>query len=158
MTGPRTDISEIIAAGDIFVNVSRSALEAMASEKPVILAGNEGYFGLLSSENLETARESNFCCRGFPMSTEERLMEDIVRCFAMPPSDRAALGALERAYILSNYSVSRMADDSLRAYEAVRRKKYSVVMSGYYGFGNAGDEAILQSIHQSLIGGRRYAQ
>ena len=150
MTGPRTDISEIIAAGDIFINVSRSALEAMASEKPVILAGNEGYIGLLSPENMDAARESNFCCRGFPMSTEARLLEDIIRCFAMSPSERAALGAVERAYILSNYSVSRMADDSLRAYEAVRRKKYNVVMSGYYGFGNAGDEAILQSIHQNI--------
>jgi polysaccharide pyruvyl transferase CsaB len=150
MTGPRTDISEIIAAGDIFVNVSRSALEAMASEKPVILAGNEGYIGLISSENLDAAKESNFCCRGFPMSTEERLLEDVVRCFGMTPADRAALGAFERAFILSEYSVARMTDDCLKAYDAVRRRRYSVVMSGYYGFGNAGDEAILQSIHQNI--------
>jgi polysaccharide pyruvyl transferase CsaB len=151
MTGPRTDISEIIAAGDIFINVSRSALEAMASQKPVILAGNEGYIGLLSSDNLDAAKESNFCCRGdCPMSTEERLMEDIIRCFIMTPAERAALGTLERAFILSEYSVSRMADDSLKAYEAVRKREFNVVMSGYYGFGNAGDEAILQSIHQNI--------
>ena len=150
MTGPRTDISEIIAAGDIFVNVSRSALEAMASEKPVILAGNEGYIGLFSKENQQAAQEGNFCCRGFPMSTEERLLEDIVRCFNMPQAERAALGAYARDFILSEYSVSRMTDDSLKAYEAIRRKKYNVVMSGYYGFGNAGDEAILQSIHQNI--------
>lgn len=152
MTGPRTDVSEIIAAGDIFINVSRSALEAMASEKPVILAGNEGFIGLLSPENLDAARESNFCCRGFPPPTEERLLEEIIRCFSMPPAERALLGALERNYILSNYSVGRMAGDSLRAYEAVRKRKYNVVMSGYYGFGNAGDEAILQSIHQNISG------
>jgi polysaccharide pyruvyl transferase CsaB len=150
LTGPRTDISEIIAAGDIFVNVSRSALEAMASEKPVILAGNEGFIGLLSADNMEAARESNFCCRGFPMSTPERLLEDIVRCYEMPRSEWAALGAYERAFILSDYSVPRMADDCLKAYEAVRRRRYNVVMSGYYGFGNAGDEAILQSIHQNI--------
>jgi glycosyltransferase involved in cell wall biosynthesis len=152
MAGPRTDVSEIIAASDIFVNVSRSALEAMASEKPVILAGNEGFIGLLSHENLDAAHESNFCCRGFPMPTEERLLEEIIRCFSMPPAERAALGALERAYILSNYSVGRLADDSLGAYEAVHKRKYNVVMSGYYGFGNAGDEAILQSIHQNISG------
>jgi polysaccharide pyruvyl transferase CsaB len=150
MTGPRTDISEIIAAGDVFVNVSRSALEAMASEKPVILAGNEGYIGLLSAENMDAARESNFCCRGFPVSTEERLLEDIVRCLGMPPEERASLGANERAFVLAEYSVARMTDDCLQAYEAVRRRKYNVVMSGYYGFGNAGDEAILQSIHQNI--------
>ena len=152
MTGPRTDVSEIIAAGDIFVNVSRSALEAMASEKPVILAGNEGYIGLISSENLDAARESNFCCRGFPMTEKTRLLEDIVGCFNMTPDERSELGAGERAFILSEYSVARMTDDCLKAYEAVRHRRYSVVMSGYYGFGNAGDEAILQSIHQNIEG------
>jgi polysaccharide pyruvyl transferase CsaB len=150
MTGPRTDISEIIAAGDIFVNVSRSALEAMASEKPVILAGNEGYIGLFSKENQQAAQDSNFCCRGFPLPTGERLLEDIVRCFSMPKAELASVCAYERAFILSEYSVSRMADDSLKAYDAVRRKKFNVVMSGYYGFGNSGDEAILQSIHQNI--------
>jgi glycosyltransferase involved in cell wall biosynthesis len=34
MTGPRTDIAEIVAAGDLFVGVSRAALEAMAAAKP----------------------------------------------------------------------------------------------------------------------------
>ena len=36
-----------------------------------------------------------------------------------------------------------MAEDCLSVYEKVRRKRYRVVMSGYYGFGNAGDDAIL---------------
>ena len=35
-------------------------------------------------------------------------------------------------------------------YEAVRKKRYSVVMSGYYGFNNSGDEAILHSIHRNI--------
>ncbi|MEE0776023.1 MAG: glycosyltransferase, partial [Bacillota bacterium] len=39
MAGPRTDINEIVAVGDLFVGVSRAALEAMATSKPVIVAG-----------------------------------------------------------------------------------------------------------------------
>ena len=73
MAGPRTDINEIVAAGDIFVGVSRAALEAMSAGKPVIVAGNEGYHGLFGPEKLEEARAGNFCCRGLPMSTPERL-------------------------------------------------------------------------------------
>ncbi len=42
LTGPRADIADIVASGDIFVGVSRAALEAMAAGQPVILAGNEG--------------------------------------------------------------------------------------------------------------------
>ena len=49
-------------------------------------------------------------------------------------------------------------------YEQVRRRKYQVVMSGYYGFSNAGDDAILEAIHQSILeasgggGGHRAVQ
>ena len=63
MTGPRTDINEIVASCDLFVGVSRTALEAMSCEKPVILAGNAGYMGLFCHEKLEEAKSDNFCCR-----------------------------------------------------------------------------------------------
>lgn len=43
MTGARTDINKFAASGKIFIGVSRAALEAMACEQPVIIAGNEGY-------------------------------------------------------------------------------------------------------------------
>lgn len=45
MTGGRTDINELVAVADVFVGVSRAALEAMAAEKPVIVAGNEATSG-----------------------------------------------------------------------------------------------------------------
>ena len=52
--------------------------------------------------------------------------------------------------VQERYSVSRMAADCLSVYDRVRRRKYRVVMSGYYGFGNAGDDAILESIDQAI--------
>ena len=61
MTGGRTDINELVAVADVFVGVSRAALEAMAAEKPVIVAGNEGYIGLFGEDKLELAQENNFC-------------------------------------------------------------------------------------------------
>ena len=66
--------------------------------------------------------------------------------------------------IFQYYSVRRMAADCLAMYEQVRRRKYQVVMSGYYGFSNAGDDAILEAIHQSIleasgeVGGHRAVQ
>jgi len=150
MTGPRTDINQIAAAGDIFVGVSRSALEAMAAGKPVIVAGNEGYQGLFTPEGLEEARAGNFCCRGMPQSTPERLLEDTAAALELSPEEKAACGAFGRQVIFDYYSVHRMAGDCLAMYEQVRRKKYRVVMSGYYGFGNAGDDAILEAIQQAI--------
>ena len=150
MTGPRTDINRIAAAGDVFVGVSRSALEAMSAGKPVIVAGNEGYQGLFTPEGLKEARAGNFCCRGMPLSTPERLLEDTAAALALPPEEKAACGAFGRQVIFDCYSVHRMAGDCLAMYEQVRRKKYRVVMSGYYGFGNAGDDAILEAIQQAI--------
>lgn len=150
MTGPRTDINRIVAAGDVFVGVSRAALEAMAAAKPVLVAGNEGYQGLFTADGLEEARLGNFCCRGMPPSTPERMLADLTDVLHKTPEERAALGAYGRQVIGEYYSVERMARDCLAMYDQVRRRKYNVVMSGYYGFSNAGDDAILQSIHQSI--------
>lgn len=150
MTGPRTDVNRIVAAGDLFVGVSRAALEAMSAGKPVIVAGNEGYHGLFTPDKLDQAQAGNFCCRGMPASTPERLLADVAAAFALPREERDALGAYGRQVIFDCYSVRRMAEDTLSVYAQVRRKKYRVVMSGYYGFGNAGDDAILDSIQQAI--------
>lgn len=151
MTGPRTDINEIAATGDVFVGVSRSALEAMASGKPVIVAGNEGYQGLFTPDKLEEARLGNFCCRGLPMSDPERLLADLVEVMGYSAEEKAKLGAYGRQVIFDYYSVRRMAQDCLDMYAQVKKRRYNVVMSGYYGFSNAGDDAILESIHQSIL-------
>ena len=151
MTGPRTDINEIVAAGDMFVGVSRAALEAMAAAKPVIVAGNEGYQGLFGPDKLEEARLGNFCCRGLELSTPERLLEDVTAVLAMPAERRDGLGTYGRQVIFDYYSVRRMAQDCLDMYAKARRRICNVLMSGYYGFSNAGDDAILQSIHKNLV-------
>ena len=151
MTGPRTDINEIVAAGDMFVGVSRAALEAMAAGKSVIVAGNEGYQGLFGPDKLEEARQGNFCCRGLEQSTPERLLEDVVYTLRLPEERRQGLGAYGRQVIFDYYSVRRMAQDCVDMYDKACRPAYRVLLSGYYGFSNAGDDAILQSIHDSLM-------
>jgi len=150
MTGPRTDINEIVAAGQLFVGVSRAALEAMSAQKPVIVAGNEGYQGLFGPDKLAEAQAGNFCCRGLPPSSPEVLLADVLAALALSPHEREQAGAYGRQVIFEEYSVRRMAEDCLSVYERVRHRKYRVVMSGYYGFSNAGDDAILESIHHAI--------
>ena len=151
MTGPRTDINRIVAAGQVFVGVSRAALEAMAAGKPVVVAGNEGYHGLFGPEKLEEARAGNFCCRGLPLCEPETLLADVRDALGLSPERRAELGAYGRQVIFDYYSVDRMARDCLDMYDQVRRRP-RVLVSGYYGFSNAGDDAILEAIRQSLAG------
>ncbi len=118
MTGARTDINYLIAPAKLFVGVSRSALEAMAEEKPVIIAGNEGYIGLFDEEKKEIGIKTNFCCRGCEQSTEEKLAQDVGSFFGMWDEDTQKLSKLGRKLILSEYSVEKMADDTELAYKA----------------------------------------
>ncbi len=119
LTGSRVDINNIIAAGELFVGVSRAALEAMACRKPVIITGNEGYIGLFSPDKLDTAKETNFCCRFCPAPEAETLYDDIIRYFAMPDKEKNSLAEFSRKVILSDYSAAKMADDTIMAYNAL---------------------------------------
>ncbi len=155
MTGARTDINELIAVGTMFVGVSRAALEAMASGKTVIVAGNEGYIGICGEDKLELARENNFCCRGCEYSTEEKLYQDVLYVFKeMTEQQRQEVGLYSRGVIFEYYSVTKMARNCIEAYDAAWKanhtKQYNVILSGYYGFNNAGDEAILLSMHKNI--------
>ena len=152
MTGPRTDIAALVSLCTVFVGVSRAALEAMAEEKPVILAGNEGYLGLFTEDRLESAQESNFCCRGCPPVTEEALAADLAALLGSSPEERAKLGAYGRRVILEEYSVTRMTADYLTAYDRLlhAEKPMEAVISGYYGYDNLGDDAILYAISRQL--------
>ena len=155
MTGARTDINELISVATVFVGVSRAALEAMAGGKTVIVAGNEGYIGIFEQNKLEMARENNFCCRGCEYSTEERLYKDVVYAFnQMTPEQRQQVGLYGRNVIFEYYSVTTMAMHCIEAYDAAwkanHQKQYNVILSGYYGFNNAGDEAILLSMQKNI--------
>ena len=154
LTGARTDVNKFVKTGDIFIGVSRAALEAMAAAKPVIVAGNEGYIGIYDEDKLADCIRTNFTCRDCKEPTEDLLHNDIVQLLRDSDDDRrAALGNYSRQTILERYSVTRMAKDCICAYEALLREKKrqnDVLISGYYGFKNNGDDALLSAIIDNL--------
>ena len=155
MLGARTDINEILMAADLFVGVSRAALEAMAAEKVTILAGYAGYMGIFNSEKFSDARDNNFCCRGFSETNVESLVKDILYFFNnMSFEEKQKIAKYGREVIIEHYSVNRMAKDCLLAYDSAIKqtnsKGYNIIISGYYGFNNSGDEAILLSMYKNI--------
>ncbi len=151
LTGGRTDIYKFCALSDIFVGVSRSALEAMACEKPVIVAGNEGYLGIFDEDKLAPAIDTNFCCRGLAESSPELLLADLKTLLTNEAEENVRLGAYSRKIILENYSLSKMAGDCITMYNAaLDEKKYDATVLGYYGFSNSGDETLLYAMIENL--------
>ena len=171
-TGSRTDINKFAASGDVFVGVSRAALEAMASKKPAIIAGNEGYIGIFDESKLQVSIDTNFCCRGLLETTTEKLRDDILKILGDGKEDyRKVLGEYSLETVKKYYSVDTMADDALKMYvsainntlinetlisEESGKRDYSlekplnIAISGYYGFQNSGDDSILTAMVKDL--------
>lgn len=116
LTGARTDVNLLISTAKLFVGCSRAALEAMAEEKPVILAGNKGYLGLFTEDKQDAAINSGFCCVGCEQSSEKILAQEIGEFFGMWDDEVEKIGQFGRNLILSNYSLKLMADDAEKSY------------------------------------------
>ncbi len=122
LTGARTDINKFATMGKVFIGVSRSALEAMAAEKPTIVAGNEGYIGIFDETKLEKGIETNFCCRGLEQSSEKRLEEDILELMQKDAKSLERQGAYNRTVVEKYYSVEKMTNDCEKVYKIVLEK------------------------------------
>ncbi len=150
LAGTRYDTEKIISAADIFCGVSRSALEAMAVGIPVILSGNQGHMGIFTEDMLPSAADTNFCCRGFPEPTEELLFRDVRTLLSLDTEELKAMGVANRAVVIRDYSVNRMVGDCIRMYEKMIRTtplgQPDAVISGYFGYGNSGDDTALDCL------------
>ncbi len=153
LTGYLSDPTPLLQSADVVLGVSRAALEAMACGTPVILGGNEGFLGICTPHVWQEAESTNFCCRETPSMTKDRLREALLTLLECSPEQRAQLGELGRNYVCDHHSLSHMTDktealyqNSIKIHQGVAKKTSSkhILLCGYYGYGNLGDEALLK--------------
>ncbi len=140
------DTADFLSDADVFVGVSRAALEAMSCGVPVVLAGDEGFLGVLDTRALPLAESTNFCARGSAAVSDERLFLALRALLDKSAGERASLGRELREYVKERHSVSLMAEQTERFYLSVARpdeRQGGVLLCGYYGFGNMGDDLLL---------------
>ncbi|MDI3298902.1 MAG: glycosyltransferase family 4 protein [Bacillota bacterium] len=107
--GARWDVPALLGRAWVAVGVGRSALEAMAAARPVIISGNGGYGGILSEERLADFEAHNFTARGFGRPVEAAdLLPDLVRLLG-DEALRGRLGAMGRETVHDRYSIERTA-------------------------------------------------
>lgn len=173
-TGARVDINKFVASADVFVGVSRAALEAMAAKKTAVIAGNEGYIGIFDEDKLKISIDTNFCCRGCRQTTAEELEADLLYLLDKCEKERLeALGNFAGETVEKYYSVETMAQDAMKMYtsvitgkkiNSVKKEDFkeakrvlespfankNMVISGYYGYHNSGDDSILLGMVKAI--------
>lgn len=154
LTGGRVDINKFVASADAFVGVSRSALEAMATGIPVIIAGNEGYIGIFNESKFKISYDTNFCCRGCKAASTKLVTEDLIKIITMSDDELEEVSRYNKEIIDTYYSARAMAkdyDDMYSTLTPISHYTHSdIIINGYYGYKNIGDEALLQAMIENI--------
>lgn len=152
LAGKRNDVNRIIALSDVFVGISRAALEALATGKIVVLTGSYGHLGILTPDRFEEMKLSNFTCRGLDLPTPNKVARAVCDAYRMEKVKKDAVITALRDAVLTEYSADRMTEDALKVYQDLlyEIKPSDIVLSGYYGFRNNGDDAILKMIIRDI--------
>ena len=148
LLGSIADVRGVLSGADVFVGVSRAAIEAMSTGINTVIAGNEGFFGVVTHENIKRAAEDNFCGRESGKLDAERLFSEILRVLDMPAESAVAEREAVRRYIEKNHSATECAKMTLELYRAAVGGTSlfggGSCLCGYYGFGNVGDDTLLR--------------
>lgn len=148
LCGGLSEVGGVLKGADVFVGVSRAALEAMSMGINTVLAGNEGFFGIVTSENINRAARDNFCGRESGRFGEELLFEAITGVLDMPPAAALEQSDAVRRYIQQNHSAAECAKKTVDFYRAAiggsTLSSGGSCLCGYYGFGNVGDDTLLR--------------
>ena len=121
MKGAQEDVASLLRQTDVFVGVSRAALEAMACGLPVIVAGDEGYGGIFEPSG--RVESTNVCGRGIGVVSTERLFDDICRILGLSVEQKRRLGDAARKYVELHYSAEASALRTVEVYRAASKKK-----------------------------------
>lgn len=119
LLGKRTDIPQLINQTDAVVCVSRVAMEAMSCAKPVILLGGEGYESLLTPENYNHAKASNFTGRTSQMTFGESEFIEQIHGLVESEDLRKSLGKWGRERILEEYSMDKIVEETIQVYKTL---------------------------------------
>ncbi len=152
LTGARSDVETLLRRADIFVGVSRAAMEAAACGLPVILAGDEGYGGIFCPG--DAVDPTNLCARGSAGSPAESLFGDICRLARLPADERRRLGQAGRELILRHHSAAASAERTVAVYREAaalfERGQPRAVICGGAGCGNPGLDAAVDMLIRRL--------
>lgn len=147
LSGSVADTPRFFAEASAFIGVSRAAIEAASCEIPVIICGNEGFIGELTEDNFDLASSANFCGRGCALPDEDGLFLAICHALTLPKEKLLSRTKRIARLLTENFDSDKTAKKIISVYKSthVPQKHSRILLCGYYGFGNMGDDALLRS-------------
>lgn len=143
------DTASELRAAKVFVGVSRAALEALGCGALTVLCGDEGALGFLDTEDkLRRAELTNFCCRGEEKLDDRLLFGEIKRALSLSEDRAMKISRMGAEYVKELHGHKKMATRTRLLYEeaeSLGKGRGRVVLCGYYGYGNMGDNALLRA-------------
>jgi L-malate glycosyltransferase len=117
LVGEKMNIEDYYNIADCVVGTGRVALEAMACEKPVLAVGNHGYFGLVNSQNYESAWKCYFGDHhSLKKSTRFHFVKDLRRLFFDMKKNKNYSHEL-RKKVIEDYNVEKSTIETLELYK-----------------------------------------
>ncbi len=106
LLGHQPDVGPALAAADLVVGAGRSAIEALASGRPVVALGETNYVGVVSEETAEEVLRTNFGDTGARAEADPaRVAADVIALLQDAPR-RAALSRWGRGFVERYYDAA----------------------------------------------------
>ncbi|OCT13581.1 hypothetical protein A8709_18480 [Paenibacillus pectinilyticus] len=119
LAGQQTQMRDFYNAADIVIGTGRVALEALASEKPVLAIGNNGFFGWVEPGNYEEAWSLYFGDHGSSASHSRYLFADQIIKGYQKLDVLTAQGRENRQWVERLFHSERTTDQLLQIYQSV---------------------------------------
>ncbi len=110
------DTPSLYDVADIVLGMSRVALEAMATAKPVIIFGPNGIFGPATPENIDQLEKRNYVALDTPFPSSPITLGDFIEDLIEHPQKCCDLGNFGRQVIIEHHSIDAMAKATERIY------------------------------------------
>ncbi len=153
LVGASYELDALVALSDVYVGASRGAIYAAKYKKPIVVADGKGYEGSADLESIERLMDLNFMSDNKVSFSRTRLLSDLKTILLMDAKQKKEI--IEKTYALAQekYSQEKLKEKVLKTYKNLKdfgEDYFDVVLSGYYGHKNSGDDALLSAIIKEI--------
>lgn len=116
IVGEQKNMHAYYSMADCVVGTGRVALEAMASEKPVIAVGNHGYFGMVNKDNIDEAWNHYFGDHGSKSPCSRHILRNDLKKYLLNQEQLKLNGIVSREIVAEKFNIQNVATDIIKIY------------------------------------------